>query len=96
MGDKSVTLAHAAAFADAKDERKPTILVLSDKELPAAGWHAESDYMQYRRSHPFMGAAFWLDKNREVFRTEYYDGSKFPTGGSGIFDAYPTASHSVS
>lgn len=37
-----VALAYAAAFVDQKDERKPTLLILSDKKLPTDKWTSES------------------------------------------------------
>ena len=86
VSGKSFTLSHAAAFVDQKDERKPVILVLSDAALPAGAWKSESDYSAYWHEHPLKGVAFWLDRNREVFRTDYYDGGPFPTSASGIFE----------
>ena len=85
-GGKTVQITHAAVFVDRSDERKPTILILSDTELPASGWKSESDYVAYRTKHKFLGIAFWLDANREDFRTEYYDASSFPTSASGMFE----------
>lgn len=86
VAGQEVTLGHALAFVDRKDERKPTIVVLSDKELPAAGWKSESDFMMWRMDHKFIGVAFWLDTKREAFRTDYYDASGFPTSSSGVID----------
>lgn len=86
VSGKAFTLSHAATFVDQKDERKPVILVLSEAALPAGSWKSESDYSAYCRDHPLKGVAFWLDKNREVFRTEYNDGGQFPTSASGIFE----------
>ncbi len=86
VSGKSFALSRAAAFVDQKDERKPVILVLSEAELPAASWKSESDYSMYCHDHPLKGVAFWLDRNREVFRTEYNDGGPFPTSASGIFE----------
>lgn len=84
---KETKLTHVAAFVDQKDERKPVILIVSDVELPAGGWKSETDFMMYRMDHEKMiGVAFYLDKNREVFRTDYFDGTSFPTSTSGIFE----------
>jgi hypothetical protein len=82
---KENVLAFATVFVDSKDERKPTILILSDKKLPAEKWKTSGDLMMYRMATPFVGVAFFLDSKREVFRTDYYDGSDFPTSSSGIF-----------
>ena len=85
-GGKDVKIAFSAAFTDQGDERKPVILILSDKEVPASKWKTSSDMSSFRREHPFLGVAFWIDKKNEVFRTDYYDGTPFPTSASGIFE----------
>lgn len=84
-GGQSVKLAHAAAFVDQKDSRKPVILLLTDQPVPVNTLASEFDLMGYRRSHPFKGVAFYLDKAREVFRTEYYL-EEFPTAVMGAFE----------
>lgn len=87
VGGKVSKLTHAAVFVDQKDEQKPLILIVSDIELPAGGWKSETDFMMYRMDHKkLIGVAFFLDKKREVFRTDYYDGTSFPTSTSGIFE----------
>ena len=85
-GGKTAKLAFAAAFTDQKDDKKPLVLVLSDKEVPASAWKSGSDLSAYRREHPFLGIAFWLDAKNSVFRCDYYDGTSFPTSASGLFD----------
>ena len=83
---KEAKIAYAAAFTDQNDASKPVVLVLSDKELPASKWQNGSDMSAYRREHPFLGVAFWLDKDNKVFRTDYFDGTSFPTSASGLFE----------
>ena len=68
--EPAVTLAFAAAFVDQKDERKPTLLILSDVKLPVEKWTSEFDLM--RANKPFSGAIFFLDKDNAVFRTDFY------------------------
>lgn len=79
----TVALTHAAAFIDQKDERKPVILLLSDKKLPAEKWKSEFD-MMFDRSK-FGGIVFFLDQEGKVFRTDVHMKDK-QTGASGIFD----------
>lgn len=69
-GGKAAAITNAAAFVDQKDDRKPTILLLSDKKLPTEKWKSEFDLM---RSHEkFTGVLFWLDKEGSVFRSDTY------------------------
>lgn len=86
VGGKPIKLASVAAFRDTGDARKHVVIVLSDKELPASKWKTGSDMSDWRREHPFLGIAFWIDENNEDVRCEYYDGSPFPTSVSGAFD----------
>lgn len=83
---KEAKISYAAAFTDQNDAGKPVVLVLSDKELPASKWKSGSEMSSYRREHPFLGVAFWIDKDNKVFRTDYFDGTSFPTSAFGIFD----------
>ena len=71
-GAPPVALAYAGAFVDQKDERKPTLLILSDVKLPTATWTSEFDLMRAVGKLPFSGAIFFLDKDGEVFRTDFY------------------------
>jgi hypothetical protein len=83
---KTVKIGFAATFSDPRDGKKPLVLVLSDKEVPASSWKSSSDLSAWRREHPFMGVSFWIDEKNDVFRTDFYDGTSFPTSASGIFD----------
>lgn len=78
----TVALTHAAAFVDQKDERKPVILLLSDKKLPVEKWKSEFD-MMFDKSK-FNGIVFFLDREGKVFRTDVHMKDK-QTGVSGIF-----------
>ena len=71
-GAAPVALAFAGAFVDQKDERKPTLLILSDVKLPTATWTSEFDLMRATGKLPFSGAIFFLDKDGAVFRTDFY------------------------
>lgn len=90
VGGKTAKLAFAATFTDQKDDRKATVLVLSDKEVPASTFKDGSDFSAWRREHKIMGIAFWLDAKNESFRTDFYDGTSFPTSASGLFDVKVT------
>ena len=79
----TVALTHAAAFTDQKDERKPVILLLSDKKLPVEKWKSEFD-MMFDRSR-FNGLVFFLDQEGKVFRIDIHMNDK-QTGVGGIFD----------
>ena len=81
--DTTTALTYAAAFVDQKDERKPVILLLSDKKLPAEKWKSEFDMMFDRTK--FNGIVFFLDKEGKVFRTDVHMKNK-QTGVSGLFD----------
>jgi hypothetical protein len=83
---KTFTLAYGAAFVDQKDERKPTILLITDQALPVASWKSDFDIINYRNDkHEFNGVAFWLDKKGAVYKSSFYAGD-FPTSTSGYFD----------
>jgi opacity protein-like surface antigen len=87
VGGKESKLTQAVAFVDQKDKDKPVILIVSDMALPAGSWKSESDFMMFRMDNKkLIGVAFHLDKKREVFRTDFYDGTSFPTSASGIFE----------
>jgi hypothetical protein len=82
---KAINLAYAYAFVDEGDKKKPVILLLTEQQVPAAGWKGDSDIMMYRMSkNPLRGVAFRLDDKRALISADYYDGS-FPTGTAGIF-----------
>ena len=81
--DATAALTYAAAFVDQKDERKPVILLLSDKKLPIEKWKSEFDMMF--DDTKFNGIVFFLDKEGKVFRTDVHMKDK-QTGVSGLFD----------
>ena len=96
VGDSTVKLSNAGVFVDKKDERKPTVLLLSDQELPLSGWADSSDMIMYRMDHKFNGVAFWLDDKNQVFRTEFYMPGQFPAGATGMFELKLDAGKSLS
>lgn len=79
----TVALTCAAAFVDQKDERKPVILLLSDKKLPVEKWKSEFEMMF--DGTKFNGIVFFLDQAGKVFRTDVHVKGK-QTGVSGLFD----------
>jgi hypothetical protein len=81
--DATAALTFAAAFVDQKDERKPVILILSDKKLPTEKWTSDFDIMRDRSK--FNGIVFFLDKEGQVFRTDVHMKDR-QTAVSGIFD----------
>jgi len=81
--DATAVLTCAAAFVDQKDERKPVILILSDKKLPTEKWTSDFDIMRDRSK--FNGIVFFLDKEGKVFRTDVHMKDR-QTAVSGIFD----------
>ncbi len=81
--DATAALSYAAAFVDQKDERKPVILLLSDKKLPVEKWTSEFDMML--SATKFNGIVFFLDKEGKVFRTDVHMKDR-QTGVAGIFE----------
>lgn len=79
----TVALTHAAAFVDQKDDRKPIILLLSDKKLPVEKWKSEFD-MIFDKSK-FNGIVFFLDNEGQLFRADVHMKDK-QTGASGTFE----------
>ena len=73
-GGTTVAITNAAAFTDQKDERKPTILLLTDKKLPTEKWKSEFDLMLSHEK--FSGVLFWLDKDGAVFRNDTYQNGR--------------------
>ena len=55
---------------DVKDDRKPTVLILSDVKLPSEKWTSEFDLM--RAGKKFSGAIFFIDKDNAVYRSDFY------------------------
>jgi hypothetical protein len=76
-------LKFAAAFVDQKDDRKPVILLLTDKKLPTEKWTSEFDLM--RDGTKWSGMMFCLDKDGNVFRSDVHMSGK-QASVSGIFD----------
>lgn len=70
-GEKAVALKFATAFVDQKDDRKPTVLILSDVKLPAEKWTSEFDLMRATGKNPFSGAVFFV-KDGAAYRSDFY------------------------
>jgi hypothetical protein len=76
-------LKFAAAFVDQKDDRKPVILLITDKKLPAEKWKSEFDMMG--DSTKWSGIVFFMDKEGNVFRSDVHTNGR-QASVSGIFD----------
>lgn len=85
LDGKTVTMTHAYAFIDQKDKRKPVLILITDRAVPADQWKSEFDMMKYRSNKPFMYICFWIDKDRQEFRREHLV-DKFPVSTMGVFD----------
>ena len=70
VNGKGYALQHAAAFVDRADARKPTVLVLSDRPLPAKALVSSASLSLERNLNAFSGIALWLDAQRQIFRAE--------------------------
>jgi hypothetical protein len=81
--NSTAALTNAAAFVDQKDERKPVVLILSDKKLPTEKWTSDFDIM--RAGAKFDGIVFFFDKEGKVYRTDVHMKDR-QTAVSGIFD----------
>jgi hypothetical protein len=79
----SAELKFASAFVDQKDDRKPVILLITDKKLPAEKWTSEFDMM--RDSSKWSGVVFFLDKEGSVFRSDVHMSGR-QASVSGIWD----------
>ena len=82
---KTVTMTNAYAFVDQKDKRKPVLILITDRAVPANQWKSESDMTRYRFDNPFMYVCFWIDKDRQEFRREHFV-DKIPASTMGVFD----------
>jgi hypothetical protein len=80
----TIEMTNAYAFVDQEDERKPVLLLITGKAVPAEQWKSEFDFAAYRRERPFVYVCFWLDKDRRDFRTEHFT-ERFPTASMGVF-----------
>lgn len=79
----SAELKFASAFVDQKDDRKPVILLITDKKLPTEKWTSEFDMM--RDSSKWSGVVFFLDKEGSVFRSDVHMSGR-QASVSGIWD----------
>src|SRR5262245_11684164 len=86
VNGKTYTLAHAAAFVDQKDSRKPTVLLLTDQPVPDDVLTGKTtiSFSQNMSGKPFSGVTLWLDKDRTIFRAEYHEKDSV-TATSGLF-----------
>ena len=84
-GEKAVELTNAAAFVDQQDDRKPSIVIISDKKIPLESWTSEFDLIGAKDKLAFTGIVIFIDKDGSVYRTDmYWKGTQ--TSVSGVFD----------
>ena len=76
-------LKFASAFIDQKDDRKPVVLLLTDKKLPIEKWTSEFDMMLDHTK--WSGLAFFVDKDGTIYRTDVHANGR-QTSVAGIFD----------
>jgi len=77
-------LKFASAFIDQKDDRKPVVLLVTDKKLPTEKWTSEFDMMLDHTK--WSGLAFFLDKDGTIYRTDV-NANGWQTRVAGIFDS---------
>jgi hypothetical protein len=75
-------LKFASAFVDQKDDRKPIVLLVTDKKLPTEKWTSEFDMML---DHTKWSLALFVDKDRTIYRTDVHTNGR-QTSVAGIFD----------
>lgn len=84
---RTVAIEHAATYVDHADDRTSLVLILSNKEISTDGWGDGADFLKYRMRNPFLGVAFWLDADRTVLRTAFFDADGLPYGeDEGLFE----------
>ena len=67
---QTIALSTAAAFVDGDDEKKPTVLVISDQKLPVESWHSEFEMM---RDHTeWSGVVFFLSRDGTFYRSDIH------------------------
>ena len=76
-------LKFASAFTDQKDDRKPVVLLVTDKKLPIEKWTSEFDMMLDHTK--WSGLAFFVDKDGTTYRTDVHTNGR-QTSVAGIFD----------
>jgi hypothetical protein len=76
-------LKFASAFIDQKDDRKPVVVLVTDKKLPIEKWTSEFDMMLDHTK--WSGLAFFLDKDGTIYRTDVHTNGR-QTSVAGIFD----------
>jgi hypothetical protein len=76
-------LKFASAFIDQKDERKPTIVLVTDKKLPTEKWTSEFDMMLDHAK--WSGLVLFVDKEGTIYRTDVHTNGR-QANVSGIFD----------
>ncbi len=65
---QTVNLTFAGAFVNTDDDKKQTILVLSDQKLPVEKWSSESDLM--RDETKWSGVVFFLNGDGTFGRSD--------------------------
>jgi hypothetical protein len=81
--DATAELKFASAFIDQKDDRKPIVLLVTDKKLPTEKWTSEFDMMLDHTK--WSGLALFVDKDGTIYRTDVHTNGR-QTSVAGIFD----------
>lgn len=63
-------LKFASVFIDQKEDRKPTVLILSETKVATDKWVSEFDMM--RADSKWNGAVFFFDKEGAVYRSDVH------------------------
>ena len=66
----SADLKFAGAFIDREDDKKPTILVISDQKLPFEKWNSEFDMMHDQTE--WSGVVFFLNRDGTFYRSDVH------------------------
>jgi hypothetical protein len=84
---KTHKLAHASAYIDAKDESRPTVLLLTDVPPNPALFEGRVTitFAQVTAEQPFSGLVFKMNERGIVRNVEYYDKDE-ATNVTGLFD----------
>jgi len=67
---ETVNFTAAVAFIDRDDDKKPTILVISDQKLPLEKWNSEFDMM--RDETKWSGLVFFLNRDGTFYRSDIH------------------------
>jgi ankyrin repeat protein len=70
---KATRLAHAAAWVDSKDEKKPVVLLLSDQPVPLSAQADDFALQRFAEKNRLHAIGLWFDKDQQILRGQIYD-----------------------